>query len=93
MRYAADFKTVTRQRSVVDTVDERVLYQTVRHLFDDHWDGSPLRLLGVAVEVADTSQVDLFVREPTTLHRALDQIKDRHGDRAIGYAGGWNAHR
>ncbi len=92
MRYS-DFKTTTRQRVVIDTVDERIIYRAARHLFDDHWTGDPLRLLGVAVEVATVSQADLFVSEPTGLHQALDQIKDRHGDRAIGYAGGWDAHR
>ena len=92
LRYS-DFKTITRQCSVVDTVDEKVLFYAVRRLFNDHWAGRPLRLLGVAVEVADASQADLFVSEPTELHQVLDRIKDRHGERAIGYAGGWSAHR
>ena len=92
MRYS-DFKTVTRQRSVVDTVDERVIGQAARRLFDEHWNGDPVRLLGVAIDVADASQADLFVPEPSRLLIALDQIKDRHGDDAIGYAGGCSAYR
>jgi len=91
LRYS-DFKTITRQRSVVDTADERVINQAARRLFDEHWNGGAVRLLGVAVEVGEASQADLFVPEPSRLHRVLDQIKDRHGDHAIGYAGGCSAY-
>ncbi len=85
-----DFETVTRQCRVQLNTDEVALYAAARRLFDGGWKERPLRLLGVAAEVTDSdncTQADLFTTARPALIRALDHIKDRHGERAIGYAG------
>ena len=88
-----DFETATRQRRVQPSVDDVTLFAVARRLFDEGWKDRPLRLLGVAAEVADRDtciQPDLFSSTRPALMQALDRVKDRHGERAIGFAG---AHR
>ena len=94
LRYP-DFKTVTRQRRLLPTNDDVALFRTARQLFDDSWSGVSLRLLGVVAEVGgECAQTDLFSTTRIGLINALDQIKDKHGDRSIGYAGALRvAHR
>lgn len=87
----ADFTTLSRQRVVAATQDERVLYATAKALFDEAWPGHPgVRLLGVtAAAIADAAAVrqgELFAPAPAKSGRllaALDAIKDRFGEDAI----------
>ena len=88
-----DFETATRQCRLQPSTDDVTLFVAARRLFDEGWKDKPLRLLGVAADVADSdtcTQSDLFASARPALIRALDRIKDRHGERAIGFAG---AHR
>ena len=88
LRYS-DFNTVTRQSRVRPTNDEVAVYHVARRLFEEGWSGTPLRLLGVAADIADADdglQGDLFTASPALID-AVDRIKDRHGERAIGHAG------
>ena len=89
LRYP-DFDTVTRQCRVQPLADDVSLFKVIRQLFDEGWVGKPLRLLGVAADVAGDHgcvQADLFTSSRPALTMALDHIKDRHGERSIGYAG------
>lgn len=66
------------------------LYENVCKLFDEKWDGTPIRLLGVRVsKIADTSfrQMSLFdnrnYEKLEKLDQALDSIKNKYGNSAI----------
>ena len=65
-------------------------YATARELFDELWDGSPIRLIGVAAnKVTETGmrQMNLFDMEShdklKNLDSALDSIRDKYGSAAI----------
>ena len=58
------------------------IYDTVCRLFDEKWDGTPIRLLGVSTKVASADngrQMDLFddtdYEKLEKLDRAMDDIK------------------
>jgi DNA polymerase-4 len=90
----ARFKTTIRQRALpAVTNDEHVIYHTAMELFQENWDGRPLRLVGVSVSglaaAAGYYQHDLFSPEE---HRrkmidAVDSLRDRFGDHALVKAG------
>ena len=53
----ADFRTISRGRSFsVPIRDERDLYQVADELFDEHWEGEPVRLVGVSASNLTTSK-------------------------------------
>ena len=62
-------------------------------LFDEKWDGTPIRLLGVSTKVASADngrQMDLFdntdYEKLEKLDRAMDNIKNRFGAGAVSRA-------
>lgn len=68
----------------------RELYQSVCELFDELWDESPIRLLGVQtsrVTRCENQQLTLFSMESFNrdkkLEKSLDQIRDKFGDQSI----------
>ena len=79
------------QRSLLSPTDvTSECYKTACELFDELWDGSPIRLLGVtANKVTDSGmrQMNLFDMEThdkmKNLDKALDSIRDKYGDGAI----------
>ncbi|MCB9876893.1 MAG: DNA polymerase IV [Planctomycetes bacterium] len=92
------FDTLTRQKKVAATADELELYRTAAALLDDAWDRRRgVRLLGVtAADLVDADrpvQQGLFggaaarPQQRDKLLRALDAIKDRHGDDAVHHGG------
>ena len=69
------------------------IYDTVCRLFDEKWDGTPIRLLGVSTKVASADngrQMDLFdntdYEKLEKLDRAMDDIKSRFGAGAVSRA-------
>jgi DNA polymerase-4 len=90
----AKFKTTIRQRALPTvTNDEHVIYHTASELFREHWDGRPLRLVGVSVSglapAAGYYQHDLFAPEEhrREMIEAVDSLRDRFGDHALVKAG------
>lgn len=74
--------------SPTDVTDE--CYAVACELFDELWDGSPIRLIGVAaskVEDGGNRQLNLFDLEShdkkRDLDNALDSIRERYGNGAI----------
>lgn len=65
-------------------------YVIACELFDELWDGSPLRLIGVSankVTEAGVRQLNLFDMEShdklKNLDQALDSIRDKYGSGAV----------
>jgi DNA polymerase-4 len=64
------------------------VYAAVRTLFRRHWDGRPVRRVGVSVsQLVDDGEYQLSLFDPTekyrSLEKATDRIKSRFGDTAI----------
>ena len=86
-----DFTTLTRQRRLGQPTDQaRIIFDEGQSLLRANWQaGQPLRLLGLAVaNLLDSSgyQLDLFDdrdQQTIRLDRAIDEIRDRFGRKAI----------
>ncbi|PLR99845.1 DNA polymerase IV [Bacillus sp. T33-2] len=88
-----DRKTITRSKKLLNPVkgsDE--IYDSARQLFLKHWNGDPVRLLGVtATDLADAGtqvkQLDLFSYEKDAkkepLFDALNQLREKFGANII----------
>ncbi len=68
------------------------IYQTACRLFDELWDGTPIRLLGIQTskisDEGDYRQMNLFEDEAKheklqKLDQAMDQIRSRYGKNAV----------
>jgi hypothetical protein len=88
------FVTITRQRALEGyTADHRLIFETARALWRAHWQGGPVRLLGVSVSAlerqGDHPQAELFEadRREDRLTKALDGLRDRLGEAALVPAG------
>jgi len=88
------FVTVTRQRALEGyTDDHRLIFETARALWRAHWQGGPLRLLGVSVSALERRgehpQAELFEedRREDRLTQTLDRLRDRMGEAAVVPAG------
>lgn len=86
-------KTITRSKKLSNPiVDPEHIFEAAKHLFLAHWDGNPVRLLGVTGQdlIAEESavlQLDLFTfqqeakKEP--LYAAIEQIQGKYGKAAV----------
>jgi DNA polymerase-4 len=89
----ASFTTTIRQRALPDiTDDETQIYKVASALLDEHWDGRPLRLLGVSMSglVAGAgAQHEMFEADVHRSHMtaAVDALRNKFGDAAIVRAG------
>ena len=92
----ATFQSVSHQTTLdVPTASTDVIYRTACGLFDELWNGSPIRLLGVRTsKLTDDSepvQLSLFDLNQTApvsekqqkLESALDSIRQKYGSDAI----------
>jgi DNA polymerase-4 len=94
LRYG-DFTTLVRQRKVAPTADDLELYGVARELLFANWDrGRGVRLLGVSgallVGGAGPAQQSLFAAVPRKrdrLLRAMDAVRDRHGEDSLRHGG------
>ncbi len=88
------FKSVSHQ-SILDppSASTDIIYRTACALFDELWNGSPIRLLGIRTgklaEEGEPVQLSLFdyaapiSEKQQKLDAALDQIREKYGDNAI----------
>lgn len=87
----SNFVVKRHQRTLLsptDVTDE--CYKTACELFDELWDGSPIRLIGVTANKVienGTRQLNLFDMEShdklKNLDRALDSIREKYGTKAV----------
>lgn len=62
------------------------IYNTLKALFDEAWDHSPIRNLSVSLSdlcSGDTCQTSFFYKTDSKLDRAIDTIRERYGDTSI----------
>jgi DNA polymerase-4 len=88
LRYA-DFNTYTRQKKITHTANDRSLIRYARELFDQLYQRRQLvRLIGLRFSglVHGSYQISLFedTEEEVKLLQAMDGIRKRFGDGAIG---------
>ncbi|WLR49699.1 DNA polymerase IV [Bacillus tianshenii] len=88
-----DRKTITRSRKLPQAVDKDTeIFQAARHLFDEHWNGEPIRLLGVTAQQLEEKsdayrQLDLFsyeqeaIKEP--LYNTVESLREKYGKDVI----------
>lgn len=87
------FKQITRSQTVqvpIQSVNE--LYPIIEELFDEHWEGQALRLIGVnTTNLVNTNkvtqQLNLFnyqsFASEEKLNQTIQQIKTKHGTHLI----------
>ncbi|MDR4888841.1 DNA polymerase IV [Fredinandcohnia sp. QZ13] len=89
IRYS-DRKTVTRSRKLENPIDQDIeIFQAAKRLWKKHWNGEPIRLLGVtAQELVEKheafKQLDLFSYEKEAkkepLLKVIDKLKGKYGN-------------
>lgn len=89
------FKKVSHQTTLFTPTNQTdLIYQTACSLFDEIWDGTPVRLLGIRssklVPVGEPVQMSLFdlpvsmtPEKKEKLDTALDSIRKRYGENAV----------
>lgn len=94
------FQTVSHQTRLVRASNtDRMIYETACRLFQELWNGEPIRLLGIRtsklVDETEPEQINIFdfqstLEQETTadekhqkLNRALDSIRKKYGENAI----------
>ncbi|MFH5837232.1 DNA polymerase IV [Proteiniclasticum sp. C24MP] len=95
----ADFKTITRQRSIARTNLSKALYHAGAELLDDIWsEKKPIRLIGIALTNFDDAeageQISLFdLKSQNQNHtkdqqvqEALDEIRKKFGNDKVSWA-------
>ncbi len=93
LRYL-DFSTYSRQLTIGTGTDfDGDIFGAAEKLFDTHFDGRPVRLVGVSAHQLTPrgqcpEQLDLFTplsEKKRQLASVMDKIKDRHGEKSITY--------
>lgn len=87
----SDFSTISHQMQLLTpTQNTDILYRHACRLFDEAWDGRPVRLLGIRTSKlsdADAVQMNLFEPEENQklqkLDKALDSIRQKYGKDAV----------
>lgn len=92
----ASFRSVSHQTTLdVPSDSTDIIYRTACKLFDELWDGSPIRLLGIRtsklVPNTEPTQLSLFDLQTTSprsekqkkLDSALDSLRGKYGDDII----------
>ena len=87
---SSDFHDYSRQRKLAfDTNTTTQIYQVACQLFDQVWQGEPLRQLGIsATELCHGGQIQLTLPDPEIerqekLDAAIDHIRGKYGSEAI----------
>lgn len=94
LRYP-DFTTLVRQQKVAPTADDLEIYRVASALLDAAWNRDlGVRLLGVTLAglggADGPSQGSLFAppsKKRDRLLRAMDKIRDRHGEQSVHHGG------
>lgn len=94
IRYS-DWNTITRSKKMLNYTDDAKIINAIScELFQQHWNGNPIRLIGVTVQDIDektnvAKQLDLFTFEQEMkqleLHSTVTEINKRYGKEAISY--------
>lgn len=90
----ASFDKYSKQMPLPDaTYNSDTIYHYACKLFDELWNGNPIRLLGVRTgklsEIGEPMQMDLFSYNPKEtekqlkMSKAMDAIRKKYGDGAI----------
>lgn len=87
----ADFRKKSHQKTLSDVTNStNEIYKAACQLFDEFWDKSPIRLLGIRATKLDEnefSQLSLFETQKseklTKLDHAIDSIRDKFGSDSI----------
>ena len=88
----SSFRCVSHQTTLLSHTDAtQTIYETACHLFDELWDGSPIRLLGVRTSklqsVSEPAQLSLFDLDTKakleTLDKTMDAIRHKYGEHAV----------
>ncbi|MDO4582452.1 MAG: DNA polymerase IV [Bacillota bacterium] len=88
---SADFENRMHQRQLPQPSDSTAeIYAAARRIFDEMWDGTPLRQLGVYVSRVGRNmgrQISLFdgdgYEKQAETDRVIDSIRERFGEQAI----------
>ncbi|RDW19134.1 DNA polymerase IV [Oceanobacillus arenosus] len=82
--------TITRSRKLQAYIDKKEdIYQIADELFQKHWDGEPVRLLGITVQDVEEKrnigqQLDLFTYEKVAskekLYRTIENLTEKYGE-------------
>jgi len=90
----ARFRTTIRQRALPSVMDDELeIFHTASLLLAEHWDGRPLRLIGVSVSGLVSAegyyQPSLFGGDEhrRRMLEAVDSLRDKFGDQALVKAG------
>ncbi|MGE6258941.1 DNA polymerase IV [Heyndrickxia sporothermodurans] len=85
--------TITRSRKLSNPiVHHKDIYSAAKLLFLKHWNGNPIRLLGVTgqdliEQVNAVEQLDLFsytkAAEKEPLYQALEKLREKYGENAV----------
>jgi DNA polymerase-4 len=88
------FRTTIRQRALAEVIDdEHEIFHTASLLLEEHWDGRPLRLIGVSVSglvnAGGHYQHSLFGEDEhrRKMLEAVDSLRDRFGEHSLVKAG------
>lgn len=89
-----DRKTITRSRKLEHFISsQEEIFRAARHLWEQHWSGQPIRLLGItAQDLAEKGeaykQLDLFTYENDArkdmLEETVNDLRRRYGNDVIG---------
>lgn len=97
------FKNTSHQQKSDSPTDvTNTVYNTAKKLFDELWDGSPLRLIGVSlsdVTAEEGSQLSMFVSgdeaesKKHKIDTAMDNIRTKYGSSKISHASTLNTRK
>jgi DNA polymerase-4 len=83
----ADFSTLTRARTLPEPTSlDEALYAMASTLLREHWNGRPLRLIGVSLSglSPEPDQAGLFEdHSARALQQGLDKLREKYGRRAV----------
>jgi len=87
----SSFGYAAKQKKLMYFTDcTRDIYMSICDLFDELWDGRPIRQLGVSVsdlEFSDIKQINLFQDQLSVkneiLDKAVDKIRAKYGDESV----------
>ena len=86
------FKSKTHQTKLKNcTNNENIIYDTAVKLFKEHWDNTPIRLIGIKLDSLTDSndyQISLFEsvekkEKDDKLSKTLDILRKKYGDDII----------
>lgn len=87
-----NFNTISRQKKLNNpTNSTSIILDTVKKLFKDNWDGTPIRLIGIRLDsLSDTKEYQISLFEDVkkeesneVLDKTIDKLRKKYGDNII----------